>query len=415
MRHIIIFLFFAFYSSCAFTQNDNNVNQFKKKNVVKEYKNFYKAANYSKAFEIVYNSITKYDQAANDCDLILMAMDSKYQLYLDENKKLFLNNNADTTKFFGHIYDVYEYGLKLDSLVSKSRVDLSERQKRKIQSDVSDKLLVLRDNLLSGGKYLLKKKKYNEAFKYLDMYLSTMPKFFVLSSENTLYADMNDSVSISKLAVHAAYGSHRYDDVIRYLPLAVKDSVRKELILEMGAKAAMQIRDSANLEFVLREGFDNYPNNDFFKANIIQFYHARGESDKALSAIDKCIDLDSLNTKYWKLKGNELLAMGQLENAKKVYLHIMDLNSYEYETASVLGNLFLKEAHDFFDSSDLNLESPDYRRNRNVLVDLYTSAQKYFEIAMLLKPSQPELWKEGLLEIYLKLNKGRELEIIESM
>ena len=63
----------------------------------------------------------------------------------------------------------------------------------------------------------------------------------------------------------------------------------------------------------------------------------------------------------------------------------------------------------------MDINSPDYRENRNTLIDLYLLAQKYFEVALQLQPNKPELWKEGLFEIYLKLNKGDELRKIESM
>ena len=166
---------------------------------------------------------------------------------------------------------------------------------------------------------------------------------------------------------------------------------------------------------ILQSGFNEYPEIDYFKASLIQYYHNIKDYGNALTVIEQCLENDSLNVKYLKLKGNELLSMNKPQIAKTVYLSIIDLDPYDYDTASILGNIFLEEAHVFYASKNLSIDSPDYLKNRNYLIDLYSQAQQYYEIALKLRPQQPELWKNGLMEIYLRLNKGEDLRKIESL
>jgi len=413
MRFIAIILFFFISFIHIFSQDNNSAPLFKKKSTVKEYKVYYKAGNYSKAYDILQSAFAKFPVANNDPDLWFMAMNAKYQLYLEENKKIFLKNNADTTKFFTYIYDSYTCGLKSDSLVELYII--KDKQKHAISTEIHEKLYSLRSNLLSGGKYFLKHKKYYDAFKYFDIYLSTRQ---IGRDDKTKFRYSvvdSDSVYVSKLAVHSAYGCQKYSDVMKYLNIAVSDTTRRDVLLEIGAKSAIQIKDSLKYLELLIDGFENYPQNDYFKANLIQFYHNNGNYYNSIDIIDRCIVSDSLNVKYWKLKGGELRSIGDVESALIVYLHVMDLDPYDYETASIIGNLYLDKAHSFFELSNLDMNSPSYRENRNVLINLYILAQKYFEVALQLQPLKPELWKDGLFEIYLKLNKGDELRKIESM
>ena len=335
----IIFLFLISFVHIYSQDNNNSESTYKKKSIVKNYRTQYKAGNYSNAYDVLKSAFSTFSDANNDPELWLMAMNAKYQLYLEENRKLFLKNNADTVKFFTYIFDSYTCGLKTDSLASISSI--SEKQKQSVSYEVFEKLSNLRNNLLSGGKFFLKHKNYSNAYKYFDLYLSTNQSSFAYKYRFDDVLTDNDSVAVSKLAVHSAYGCQQYHDVLKYLNIAISDTVRRPLLLEIGAKSALQIQDSLKYLDLLTDGFENYPHNDFFKANLIQFYHNNGDYDNSIKILDKCIESDSLNVKYWKLKGGELMAKKDQEAALMIYLHLMNLDPYDYETASILGNIYL--------------------------------------------------------------------------
>ena len=82
----------------------------------------------------------------------------------DLNQKAYLKQNLDTLRMFKSVYLMYQHIQKCDSF------DLSRRYVNKGQ-----KLLAPhRVNLLGGGKFLLKKDKWADAYSYFDMYLTTM-------------------------------------------------------------------------------------------------------------------------------------------------------------------------------------------------------------------------------------------------
>ncbi len=408
----LVYILFVFLNSNAFAQNNiETVNKVYKKKLIKEYKNYYKLADYQKAFNIIKDAFDKYPDSFSDPELLLFAVNSKYQLYLDENKKIFLRSNGDTAKFFTYANETYYYGLRCDSCINQALI--SEKKKKNISFDVNNKLLIVRPNLLSSGRYYLKHKKYNESYSSLKLYLSEHDSL-LLNNSVQYHNPTNDIVDACKLMVYSAYGCEKYGEVLKYLPYAISDSIRKNILLEIGAKSALMLNDSIKYYDFLLNGFDVFPDNEYFRANLIQYYHNTNNSERALDIINYCLESDSLNLKYLKLKGFELLHFNKLEEAKPILIHLMDLDPYDYDTASILGNMFLEEAHLFYDSSNLNINSPNYLENKNILFNLYTSAQKYYEVVMQLVPDKPELWKNGLMEIYLKLNKGNELYKLDS-
>ena len=414
MRSIYLFFFLLFIIYLPVNSQVNNEDtKYSRKNIVKEFKNYYKTNNYSKASDVINNAFSKFTETYDDYEFLLLAFNASYQQYLQENRKFFLNNKGDTIVFFNHVLNSFKYGLRCDSLVNSTTIN--KKKKNKISKEVLDKIFALRLNLLSGGKFYLMKKKYDLAFSFFDLYMSSAQNRIFNKLQNEYFTINDDSISVAKLTVHSAYGCKKYREVLRYLPLAISDTTRREILLEIGSKSASISQDTLCYYSLLHQGFNEYSDNEYFRTYLIQYYHNSNKYDDAIAVIDKCIELDSLNTKYWKLKGNELLVQEKRDSAKSIFIHVVELDPYDFETASILGNIYLKEAHEFYSSNNLIIDSPDYSKNRNTLVNLYNSAQKYFEIAYKLRPTQPELWKEGLMEVYLKLNKGDELRKIESI
>lgn len=384
---------------------------FKKKNILKEVKSYYKAGNFNKSNETILKTFQEFPSSKSDPDLLGYEMNTQYQLYLAENRKIYLNGKGDTVKLFSHIYDTYFYGLKCDSVSLVP--DKKGKRITRFNSDVNSHLSALRNNLKSGGLFYMKKQKYADALPFFMIYLNSLSNPVVYKNKNNVIPVDSDSVKIYKMALHAAYGAKKYQDVIRYLPVAMSDSIRKDQMMEMGAEAALQLKDSTTFVQLISQGFEVYPANDYFRANLIKLYHDHNDFQNTMKVLDRCIQTDSLDAKFWKLKGNEYFDADSIDAAIAPYEQVVKIDSIEVETLSKLANIYIRKARDFYNNANLKFGSSDFSKNRRTLTELYTKAMCYYERVRDIRPQNPEIWKSGLREAYYKLNKGKELELLE--
>lgn len=397
-------------------QNDNPVanqseapKKMKKKSVMKEVKNYYKASNFSKVDEIILNTFRTYVDAPSDPDLLGYEMNTQYQLYLNENKKIFLNQKGDTTKFFNHIYKTYVFGLKCDSVSSIPNTE--GKTYKKFSSDINNRLFSLRNNLKSGAMFHLKKNNFKDALSFFQIYIRTMKNPIVY--KNLQVRADTDSLKLYYMALHSAYGAGQYHEVLYYHPIAALYSEKTEVVTEMAAQSAIHLGDTVLFLKLANKGFESYPDNEYFKANLIKYYHDHNDLSHTLRVLNRCIQTDSIAPKYWKLKGNAYYEIDSLDSAVDAYQHVVEIDKDDVDALSKLANIFLRKASLFYESANLKIGAPYYERNRKILSAYYQEAMSYYERIRALKPDDTSLWKDGLRETYYKLNKGKELEKLE--
>ena len=105
-----------------------------------------------------------------------------------ENEKIYLKRAYDTVLYYNSIYNAYKYFEKCDSVELAS----DYKGRFKFRSSARKRLLEHRANLLNGGRFYLRKKNYTEAFRFLDLYLSSAEypalKSDFLNQTDTMYS-----------------------------------------------------------------------------------------------------------------------------------------------------------------------------------------------------------------------------------
>ena len=405
---LLLLILFAWSSAVLHAQQTTDV--YKKKNILKEIRAYNKAANFAKVDETLRNAFGKYPQAQADAELRNYFLNAKHQLALQENRKIYLNNKPDTAKYFSYIYELYETGLTCDSLDNVP--DRKGRVKPRYTSNISSKLQAFRNNLRSGGKYFYKKKQYADAYRYFDMYLSTIHNPLVSNGK----ADRGeapvdvDSVEIARLSVIAAYGANKPSEALKYVPVALRDtSDSRASIYEIAAKSLLQLGDTAQYVACLHQGLNEYPLNELFYASLITYYNERTEYAHSLAILDSLVNLDVSNHLFWYLKGKVHQCMQQSDSAIAAYQHAIQLKPDDARAYSSLGSVHLEDAHRFYDAANLKLGAKNYATNRRKLNQFYFLAKDAYEHARQFDENDKSLWLDALREIYFKLNMGKEL------
>lgn len=407
-------LIWAIMISLFSSVNAQEVTEYKRKAVMKEINSNIKSENYQKADELVRNAINKYDEAKTDAEYYNLEVNIQYQLTLSENRKMYLKSNPDTTKYFGHILNMYRYGIQCDSL------DAQPNEKGEIKfsyrDNISSKMKALRNNLCSAGKYHYKKKNYKEAYEFLDMYMSTTNSPLVKESKGNqnAQASNSDSVKLSQLAVLSAYASKNFDKAIKYISIALLDSGMRAHIYEVGSIAYSELGDTIHMLDMQNKGFLSYPTKEYFYTSLLKYYNDNSQYEKAIDIARRTVKYNPENRKCWYIKGKVERCMNMQDSAIASFSRAIELQPDDAETYSSIGNIYMEQANSKYKNLNIPISNPHYAEAKKEINALYSKAKDYYENARKYDEKNTELWLPYLREIYYKLNKGKELKALES-
>ena len=392
---------------------------YKRSSIVKAYRTSMKEKNYTQARKGLLDAIQQYPEAAADPQLYKYQVDALNELIGGENRKIYLNNRPDTVAYFNYIYDLYVTGLQCDSLEQVAiakRLSEGKKAQSKWRGAVQQTLLSYRKNLLGGGKFYYNRKEYANAFRFINMYVQTKTSDVFLDSKGaSIVVDPEDMTETSVLAVLSAFGSSNYSGVEAYLDESLKDEQFRPQLLEIGSKTAVQLGDTIQQVFLLKQGFDAYPDVEYFFVTLVKHYNDGGFYEQALQKVLRMIELHPERRDYWYIAGTEQQLLERYEDALASYQKCIDIQADDAEAYASIGSIHLHAAHVAYARFNLPLRDPSYNKEKNAINQLYRQACKAFEQSRRFAGNNPALWLDGLRETYFKLNRGKALKELEKI
>lgn len=412
-----VLIFFSVFSLLAQAQKaEKKAETFNLKKTLKEIRSYEKADNYSKVHETLQTAFQKWPEANSNARLWHYEMQAQVRLAKDENTKLFLNSKPDTASYFAHVLQIYQAGLRCDSL------DRLPNKKGRIEPqftrNISETLTTVRNNLRSGGRFYYLKKRYADAYNHIDLYLRTIGSPLLLTSSPT-YAKAKfpldqDSIRMAVLAVFTAHQSDNAQGVLKYAPCAEQDTAHRALLIEMRAQAHRALADTATYYATLHHGFTLYPTDRRFYTPLIDHYNATHEFQQSLALVDTLTRLEPQSDIFLSLKGKLYEAMSLPDSAETIYQQILSRNTTSPEVYASLGGVYIEQAHRL--ASDLRTQQSAKKSAsiKSKIKKRYTKARTALEKARELAPDNSSLWRDGLREVYFKLNDGKALKALEN-
>ena len=393
-------------SADSMAQTSTEQPAFNRKTLIKEVRSKVKATQYTDADATLKKAFKEHPDLEIDDELNFMEMNVQDKLIEAENRKIFLNNRPDTAKYFSYIYELYTYGMAI-SLDSK-----------KYSKQVTQALSRYRNNLLSAGKFHYKKSQYAEAYKYLDRYLTT--NHHPALTRNPEYQADTDTVELSKFAVVSAFGNKQYADVSKYMLDALADSVNQQQLLEIGAKSAVELKDTVSALSYMWQGRMNDPMNDYFCYSLLDYYSDQYDysvvyelATDTYKYLPEPIDsVKAFRLLYIKGKAEEILQ--KEDSALTTFALASAYNPSDPRTYKSIGGIYLRKAHSLSEQNTALLpRSAEYKKVKAQLDSYYQSAATAFEKVSELQRDDTSQWLLELRECYYKLNKGKELKKLE--
>jgi len=390
---------------------------YRRASVVKSYRTCMKEKNFAQARQVLTDAIRQYPEAATDAQLYRYKMEALGELIGVENRKIYLNNKPDTLSFFNHMYELYVTGLQCDSVEQKALLEKQAEGKKavsKFRAGVGQSLLPYRKNLFNAGKFHYTKKSYAEAFRFFDMYVRTKTAdVFIDTKGNSILTDPDDLVDASVLSVLSAYGSSNYSGVMTYLSESLKDESLLPQLLEIGAKTSAELSDTLQMVRYLEQGFDAYPDVEYFFVTLVKYYNDHGDYAKSLEKVHRMTTLYPQRRDYWYMEGTELVLLNQYDEAIQAFQQCVNIKADDAEAWASIGSVHLHQAHVAYENFDLPKSNPAYNKQKNAITQLYRQACTAFEQARKFDEKNTSLWLEGLREVYFKLNRGKALRALE--
>ena len=411
MKKILLLLVFSFSFLVSHAQT------YKRSGVVRSYRTCMKEKNFTQARQVLIDAMRQHPEAAADAQLYRYKIDALAELIGAENRKIYLNSKPDTVSFFNYMYELYTTGLQCDSAeqqILAMRQSEGKKAVPKLRGGVGQALLPYRKNLLNAGKYYYKKKSYADAFRFFDMYIKTKSApFFIDAKGNSILSDPDDLVDVSVLSALSAYGSSNYPEVMVYLPESLKDENLRPQLLEIGAKTAVELTDTAQMVQFLEQGFQAYPLVEYFFVTLVKYYNDHGQYEMALEKVQRMTSLNPQQRDYWYMAGTELVMLNRSNDALQSFQQCVGIKADDAEAWASIGSIYLHQAHVAYENFNLPLSDPSYTKQKSTITQFYRQARDAFEQSRKFDEANTTLWLEGLRETYFKLNRGKALRALE--
>lgn len=298
------------------------------------------------------------------------------------NMNAYLKKKIDTVKLYKSILKIYDYTLSSDSLDVTRKYENKHIKMRQLH----------RNNLLNGGKFLLRKSQWSDAFSFFDMFLKT---------HTTDTDSLMGRVAYWATVCGMNEGNPRH--VLKHVDQAISmaNITESSALYEYKARSVLQLGDTIQWIKLLDEGVDKYPGCNYFFLNMMEHYMREGQFAKGLARTDSLVRTDGDRAVYWFAMSMFALAQGEHEKCIKMSDECLKRDSNNIDAYYNKGISLL----------NMTLSEDDIMKRRK----LFQRALKPMEKVRELSPESIDRWGNPLYRIYLNLNMGKKFEEIDTM
>ena len=329
----------------------------------------------------------------------------------EEGKKALLKQPFDTLKQFNCVLKMFEYFSKCNELAEIPNEKGKVKNKYR-KANVST-LMNERSNLINGGVFHFNKNQNKEALSFFSTYVESA-SYPMLAERNLAQTDTL-LAQIAYYATLAASKSEDQDAVIKFAPTAMGDKDNGKFAIQLLADAYKAKGDTIAWAKTLEEGITKFPGDDYFFANLIDYYNNSNQTAKALEFVDRMLARDANNKLYLYVKGYLYYNIKDYDNAIEFFKKAVAADPNYAEAYSNIGLSYLLKAQAYADKAPTDVNDPKYKEAQATLKKFYEDAKPYYEKARALKPDQQDLWLQGLYRVYYNLDMGPEFEEIEKL
>lgn len=380
---------------------------------VKEAKSIANASSkpdFAKAQQLINEALTN-AETKNDAETWDVAGFVQKRIHEENVKLAVIHQMYDTIADYRSVLNMFQYYAKCDELAQQPNE--KGKVKNKFRKDNAETMKTERPNLINGGIYYFNQNNSEEALKYFGEYVASA-SYQMLEKED--YAK-NDTLLplVSYYATLAASKCKNYDAAIKYSSAAFRDKENGSNAMQLYAEALKAKGDTAKWIESLQNGMLQFPTNQYFFANLIDYYSNHNQLNKAMDFADGMLAKEPNNKLYLYVKGYLYQNLKDYDNAITFYKKTVSVDPTYAEAYSNMGLALLMKAQDVEEKAPQKANDPKAIEAQKQVKAFYNEALGYYVKARSLKPDQKDLWAPALYRIYYKLNMSKEFEEMDKI
>ncbi|MDH6313687.1 tetratricopeptide (TPR) repeat protein [Parabacteroides sp. PFB2-10] len=332
------------------------------------------------------------------------------QQFSAERMKEMLGQQPNQSVMYTALLNVYPYLKKSYELDQKP--DAKGKVKPKHTKDIKGIMMANHVYYVNGGAYYFDERDYKKAYEFFEQYLAIAedPMFAgePIAAKDTMYQ------TVQYYSALAAIQTGDHDLALATLDRAKKYEYKRFEMYQYIHSEYEQLRDTANIEKILKEGMEVFPNEDYFPLHLINIYIYSNRNEEAILYLEKELAKKPDDAKLYDVLGNIYeTGMKDMENAEKAYIKSLEIDPDYEQALSNLGRVYYNRAINIQADANMISDNKLYQEELAKAKDMFRKALPYFEKAYAQKPDQVE-YMIALRGIYYNLNMSKEFDEIEA-
>jgi tetratricopeptide (TPR) repeat protein len=297
---------------------------------------------------------------------------------------------------------------KYTSLYPDILMEAYNNFEKAMQLDPKLKNTIIRDNAyaLLGNSFL------NDAINKFNEkeYKGAMESFErnVKVSASDLYVGMVDTLVIFNAGL-AAYNGEMYPEAIAHFRTCTESGTEDTKPYIFMSDSYLKMKDTANAEAVLMEGYKAFPDTLDIILQATQFYLDANNSDKAFEFVHRAMEMDPENYILYLVEGSLYMKLEDYPKAIESLKVSLTKNPAQFESNYNIGLCYVSIANEMLNEANMIADNKEYEIAKNKAFDEMKMAIPFFLESEKANPTSVATL-EFLREIYLKLKMMPEFE-----
>lgn len=248
------------------------------------------------------------------------------------------------------------------------------------------------------------------AYKYFvkDMEFPKNPVFTKAETDSIYKRNAAYYNKIGYYTAMLAYEKKNYDDVLKYVGFALKDStsLRDGYVMKMNSQLAKG--DTAAWINTCKDAIEDMPDNVANVTNLLKYYDDHKMVNEAKAMAEDLVQRAPQNKMAWYTRG--CVYMNTIKDytvARESFSKAIALDPNFYFALFNQGCTYVNELMDIKDKLCTDRRQVDrYNKDMEKARGYYRKALPYFENTMILSTDKPQLWAYNLQTVYYNLQDG---------
>jgi tetratricopeptide (TPR) repeat protein len=279
----------------------------------------------------------------------------------------------------------------LTALQTAQKLDVENKSKKDLKTDYTR----LRGDFNTLGIELFEKRNYDDAY-------NAFASIYLINNQEVM-GGVIDTFALYNAGL-AAYNAKKYDETIKFMELARSVNHAEPNLYIVLEESYCAKGDSAKGISVLEEGFKRFPNNDMVQIELINYFLAKNESEKALNYLKVAQQADPKNMSFIFVEGTLYDKMGDAEKAIDTYKRCIELDPKYFDAYYNIGVVYYNKAVKLTEeASKIDVKNQKaYEEAKIVADDEFKKAVTYMEKAHEIQPAEATTM-QTLKNLYMRL------------